>query len=200
MKRHALVTLARALLPTCAFAVDGVVLVNQSTVMAAGGFPYVISNPGSYKLASNLSVTAATDGIHITTSNVSLDLNGFNVASLGPIPGFIETPAVGIQIVGTVSNISIRNGSFVGWSPAIEASFGGTLLTVEDVSIEADFTIGDLTIRNATAVGTNGVRSLLTRVVTDGMLVVTCPAIVTESIGNLIPLGSGCVLSNNSAP
>ena len=29
-------------IPACAFAVDGVTLINQSTVMPAGGFPYVI--------------------------------------------------------------------------------------------------------------------------------------------------------------
>ena len=31
-----------ALVPFCAFAVDDVVLINQSTVNAAGGFPYTI--------------------------------------------------------------------------------------------------------------------------------------------------------------
>jgi hypothetical protein len=41
MRKTLLVVLAIALAP-CLFAVDGVVLINQSTVMAAGGFPYTI--------------------------------------------------------------------------------------------------------------------------------------------------------------
>jgi hypothetical protein len=47
MKQNLFLILAAAFLPASAFAVDGVVLINQSTVMAAGGFPYVISQSGS---------------------------------------------------------------------------------------------------------------------------------------------------------
>ena len=47
MRKMVFVILAVALVPFCAVAVDGVVLINQSTVTAAGGFPYVISQPGS---------------------------------------------------------------------------------------------------------------------------------------------------------
>ena len=197
MKRHALVVLAVALLPACAFAVDGVVLINQSTVMAAGGFPFVISNPGSYKLSGNLSVPAAKTAILITTSNVSLDLNGFNVASLGPFTVPFNTPPSGVQILGTVSNISIRNGTLVGWDPAIDGTLGGQLVTVEDVNIEANFTSGGVPFSFTIAVQTAG-RSLLKHVITDGSLLVSCPSIISESIGAIFTTGGGCVLSNNS--
>src|SRR5271156_6144744 len=66
-----------------AFAIDGQVLINQSTVMAAGGFPYKITQPGSYKLSGNLVVPANTDGIDINVSNVTIDLNGFKIS--GPV-------------------------------------------------------------------------------------------------------------------
>lgn len=62
-----------------AFAVDGVVLINQATVLAAGGFPYTINQPGSYRLAGNLQATN-TSAITILAPNVSLDLNGFSVS------------------------------------------------------------------------------------------------------------------------
>src|SRR5436853_6750224 len=76
-----------ALIPFQAFAVDGVVLINQSTVMAAGGFPYIITQPGSYKLSGNLTMSTTTTGnysgldiaIGINSSGVVLDLNGFSI-------------------------------------------------------------------------------------------------------------------------
>src|SRR5579859_1332837 len=79
MKRHVLFTLALSLAPIAVYAVDGVGLINQSTVMAAGGFPYVISQPGSYKLSGNLEAPAGSNGIVIAASNVTLDLNGFTI-------------------------------------------------------------------------------------------------------------------------
>ena len=54
--------LIAALAAPCAFAVDGIVLINQSTVMAAGGFPYIISQPGSYKPSGNLTMNTTQAG------------------------------------------------------------------------------------------------------------------------------------------
>ncbi len=83
MKKCGLWFLAMMLAPFYAFAVDGVVLINQSSVLAAGGFPYVIANSGAYKLSGNLIVPHAnTTAIMITSSNVSVDMNGFSI--LGP--------------------------------------------------------------------------------------------------------------------
>ena len=56
MTRTLLFMTAMALVPACAFAVDGQVLINMSTVTAAGGFPYKITQAGSYKLSGNLTV------------------------------------------------------------------------------------------------------------------------------------------------
>jgi hypothetical protein len=47
MKKSGFCLLLMMLAPFYAFGVDGVVLINQSTVLAAGGFPYVISSSGS---------------------------------------------------------------------------------------------------------------------------------------------------------
>lgn len=80
-----------AFTPALMFALDGQILINQTTVMAAGGFPYLISQPGSYKLSGNLIVPSYKDRIHIQSSNVTLDLNGFSI--FNPLP--IES-AVGI--------------------------------------------------------------------------------------------------------
>src|SRR5947199_9680744 len=74
-----------------AYAVDGVVLINQSAALAGNvtpgdtpGFPVTISVPGSYKLSGNLTVPDAnTDAIVIASSDVTFDLNGFSI--IGPV-------------------------------------------------------------------------------------------------------------------
>src|SRR5258707_1116396 len=84
MTKTILFLLALALAPASLFAVDGQVLINQSTVNAAGGFPYTITQPGSYKLSGNLTVpNGNTTAIVIASDHVTLDLNGFSI--LGPV-------------------------------------------------------------------------------------------------------------------
>ena len=110
------------MLPTAAFAVDGQVLINQATVMAAGGFPYKITQPGSYKLSGNLTVPANTDGIDINASHVTIDLNGFSIIGPQTCTGEPTAPvtsctgsgfASGIVSIGNTA-ITIRNGSVTG--------------------------------------------------------------------------------------
>jgi hypothetical protein len=80
-----------ALIPTAAFAVDGIVLISQTNALLgnvtpgdAPGFPVTISQPGSYRLSSNLTVPDAnTTAIQVTGDNVTIDLNGFSI--LGPV-------------------------------------------------------------------------------------------------------------------
>src|SRR5437764_5454572 len=69
-----------ALAPFHAFGVDGQVLINQSTLNAAGG-SYIITQPGSYKLSGNLQAKDTnTTPIVVTADNVTLDLNGFTIS------------------------------------------------------------------------------------------------------------------------
>src|SRR5437660_214759 len=114
MKNAFLVFLTMSLLPVCAFAVDGVVLINQSTVMAAGGFPYIIAQPGSYRLSGNLVVpNTNTTAIQIDADNVTIDLNGFAIT--GPLPCFVCFPGSGNGIFGlNRNNITIKNGYIKG--------------------------------------------------------------------------------------
>jgi hypothetical protein len=105
-----------------AFAIDGQILINQSTVMAAGGFPYTITQPGSYKLSGNLVVSGGSDGILIEASNVSLDLNGFTISGPNTCTGAgaslsctNATNGTGI-LAGPSTTTTIRNGSIVGFA------------------------------------------------------------------------------------
>src|SRR5277367_1644527 len=104
--KHLFVRIGMAILmaPAGAFAVDGVALINQSTVMAAGGFPYRIVAAGSYKLSGNLTVPAGQDGIDIQSGNVTLDLNGFAITGSG-------NGGAGFGVASPGQSITLRNGS-----------------------------------------------------------------------------------------
>src|SRR5215472_1513700 len=90
-------------------------LINQAAVLAKGGFPYVITQPGSYKLDGNLTVSkTGTDGIQISANDVTLDLNGYTVSGTGkPSSPY----AVGIRNPGTsvYTNITVKNGTVRGF-------------------------------------------------------------------------------------
>jgi parallel beta-helix repeat protein len=122
--RKAVFALLTMVLAPCSFAVDGVVLINQSTAMAAGGFPYRITQSGSYRLSGNLTVPdALTTAILVTADNVTIDLNGFSI--IGPVvcTGFPTTscnPASNLGKAGTgvdaanFINITVVNGTVRG--------------------------------------------------------------------------------------
>jgi hypothetical protein len=116
-----------------AYAVDGVVLIDQKAAMAGRvtpqdmpGFPVTISQPGSYRLTGNLVVPdAATTAVQITADDVTLDLNGFSI--LGPnvcMPNpvrctFSGGGGIGVMAVapaGVVSpaNVRVKNGTVRG--------------------------------------------------------------------------------------
>src|SRR5215472_16787685 len=86
-------TLIGSLIASSAYAVDGVLEINQVCATGPGcfpgdsaGLPVTITTAGSYRLTSNLTVpNATTDGIDVNADNVTIDLNGFII--LGPCVG-----------------------------------------------------------------------------------------------------------------
>jgi hypothetical protein len=132
------------------------VQINQATVAASGtnratgGFPYQITQSGSYQLTGNLVVPANTDGIDILANNVTLDLNGFTIsgqvtctgagpslACTGPVSG----PPHGI-LSSVASNITVRNGSVVGFFDGVELNGQGGL--VEEIHASGNSNTGIL--------------------------------------------------------
>jgi len=111
-------------LSASAFAVDGVTLINQATVMSAGGFPYTISQPGSYKLSGNLIVPGTVvSGLNITASNVTLDLNGFTISCTC-------SPGIPIGIDSTGAGTTLFNGTISGFS------YVGVLFGAKQASVD----------------------------------------------------------------
>src|SRR5258708_2998535 len=119
MRKTVLLVLAMALVPASLFAVDGVVLINQSTVMAAGGFPYFLKDPPSYKLSGNLTMSTTPSGnyagvdiaIGINSSGVVLDLNGFSIIVNNNNNATILHNFYGIAEFASYRQTSIKNGT-----------------------------------------------------------------------------------------
>ena len=146
MKNAILTVLAIALVPFSAFAVDGVVLINQSTVTAAGGFPYQIKAAGSYKLSGNLIVTGATVGIEIDSDDVTIDLNGFRLSGpivcVGSPPICSGSSSTGI-LAGNRQNITVKNGTVRGFNRGIElVGTGGSGGLIADVQASGNSDYG----------------------------------------------------------
>jgi hypothetical protein len=151
MKNSVLVIVSMALTPCWAFAQNGVVLINQSTVAPnrlppgvpappfTGSFPVKITQPGSYQLSGNLMVPAGVSGIQISASFVSLDLNGFNISCVGDCSG---SAGNGIADDGTPhSGITIRNGTIVGFFFGIDLG-SSTGSFIEKVTTQSNRFVG----------------------------------------------------------
>ena len=95
----------------------------------ADGFPITISQPGSYRLIGNLTVPSLdTTAIEITSSQVTLDLNGYTISGPNSCPGCPSSctgtgSGVGVLAKGQF-NVSILNGNVVG--------MGGTGVQVDE--------------------------------------------------------------------
>ncbi len=142
-----------ALLGGAAHAVDGVVLIDQNRALAGGvtpgdtaGFPVTISQPGSYRLSSNLTVPDAnTSAIVIApdVSGVTIDLNGF--AILGPTicTGFPLTcaPTGSGSAVSAPSGagrgVAVRNGTVSGMGSTGLAIFAAGAV-VDNVTVTSN--------------------------------------------------------------
>jgi len=174
------------------FAADGQILINQATVTAAGGFPYVISQPGSYKLSGNLVVPANTDGIHLLASNVTLDLNGFSITA--PVAQTVF-PTAGIRDPNGATAITIRNGTIRGFLYPI-SPVGGSYWALAELiltwGLPESFSGMNL-----------GPYSRIEHIIApDSNVGVMCPSIVTFSTLSLIfystPGSTGCTFTGNS--
>ena len=92
--------------------------------------PFTIASPGSYYLTGNLTGLAGTNGITVTSGDVTLDLNGF--ALLG-----VSNSATGIQVAGAANpctNVAIRNGTVRGWGGSGVAAYYAVNAIVEHLT------------------------------------------------------------------
>jgi hypothetical protein len=192
-------TLLAALIVTCSaltvFAIDGVVLIDQNRALAgdvtpgdAPGFPVTISQPGSYKLSSNLAVPANTDGIVIAADHVTLDLNGFRVAGGGSGRGIFN------GAIGRLG-LAIRNGTITGFLDGIDVGAEGNRTASTEVqqvraidNVEHGILVGNNTIVTGNTAVRNGVGGIQTgeNVIVNGNTVSLSAIGITVGIGSTV--------------
>jgi len=223
MKKTLLGAVSMLLLHGHAYAADGQVLINQATVNATGGFPYKITQPGSYKLSGNLTVPDAnTDGILISASFVTIDLNGFSIVGPTVCRASCSPTGTGTGVklgnTGAFRSITVTNGTVSGMGlHGIDLRNVGNIVTnVHAESNGADgILVGTGVVSDNTSQlnGANGFE-ISSGVVRGnyadanfqvGILIGGCPTSITANAasGNLkgdisLPAASTCVAANNS--
>ena len=175
---------------------NGITKIDQQIVRNQGGFPFKITESGSYKLTSNLVVPANTDGIDIQAEDVTLDLNGFTIS--GPIVcGFSGDNCQPLPTVSTtgvsalVLTATVRNGYVRGFSRGVK-TFGGL---VEQVQVSSNAIDGieanDAVIQRSVARSNGGPGiQAFDSVVTDNQ--------ARGNHGSGFFMGGGGVFSNNT--
>lgn len=184
-------------------AVDGVVLIDQNKALAGGvtpgdaaGFPVTLSKPGSYRLSGNLTVPAGTHGILIASPGVTLDLNGFTLASEGYGGGFPAAVTDGSTPGNPINQprAEIRNGHIAGFASAVDM-WKSRAIVVENLRVQALGSTYSIMV---------GPYSRVQRNIVDGMGAIfsDCPSVTTENItvhaitGTITGLGS-CIYYHN---
>jgi hypothetical protein len=209
MKRTALVVFLMMAGSAYTFATDGQVLINMSTVNAAGGFPYRITQSGSYKLSGNLTPPRNVTAIRIEAPYVSLDLGGFSIGCEILLTGLSDPLPC---ILGISNHTSIRNGMVaISENPA----FGTSSKLYVAVGPGNDGSIEDLIVDESLVLSPNveGIfanpRSIVLRNIVLGpntvsALHVECPSVVAHNYADsmlleLIPVrNSPCAAESNA--
>jgi hypothetical protein len=171
-----------------AWAVDGVIEINQASVKAAGKFPFVISQSGSYRLTSNLDVTDATarpsgtaaentTAIQVMADNVTIDLNGFSILGPNVCTGFPPSQPVTCNHNGSGMGIVSPETTRTTLANGVVSGLGadgvrlGNFARIEKVHVENNgsngieilSTLGENTVIGNTAVhnGSDGISNVL---------------------------------------
>ena len=143
--------------------------------------PFTITAPGSYYLTGNLTHDAASNGITINANEVTIDLNGFTLASSVLGGSAIFHPSGGLAN----GRITVRNGFVRGWTVGVRlegnnyrvegvtASNNGTGIECGSACAVVDCVAAANTSRGISLTGSSGVvlRSVAARNGGDGFVV-----------------------------
>jgi parallel beta-helix repeat protein len=81
---------------------------------------FIVNQPGSYYLTTNIVVGAATNGMRIVTNDVVIDLNGFTISG--------TASRAAVRTAGSnLGRVRLRNGQLAGWRSGIDFVSNGVV-------------------------------------------------------------------------
>jgi hypothetical protein len=191
-----LVLLAALLLSAAPVLADG-----EFYVIAGGGgvgtkitsLPYPITTPGFYYLTGNLSYSGSSNGITVSSDDVTIDLMGFRLSGPGILSG-----SFGIYVQANHKNVEIRNGVLRNWNKAIYADPGGTNYGHRVINIRAEANYGGIELYGSGHL-TKGCTALNNTnnygIMCDTEATISNNVVINSSVG--IYCNSGSVIGNN---
>jgi len=184
---------------------------------SGGSSEFLITQPGSYYLTTNIVGVSGENGINISANNVTLDLNGFSVQG-------ISGAWSGIYIHAGYTNVTVRNGNISGWTSG-STNYSGVECYANNVILEnlnvsachfgiylgSSGVVRDCNCQNNTFIGiqvnagqVSGCEALnnaATGIYVGSGTVVDCLALTNNSFGIYVMTSgtvSGCTVNNNS--
>jgi hypothetical protein len=173
--------------------------INGSAVSDPPGYPVVITQPGSYRLTSDL-LPGAQTAIRIDSSDVSVDLNHFSIRGSWTLLATCGTGTTGLGVYAdaTRKGISVRNGRVHGMSVHGIVMLGD-LARVEDVTAFENCVTGVFVGRNALVSDTQSSGNLGHGIVTDGGSIVVRSLAAGNGLYGILGNGSGIMVSDSVA-
>jgi parallel beta-helix repeat protein len=148
--------------------------------------PLIITAPGSYYLTTNLSANSGS--LSISTSSVTIELNGFTISGNGIYTGIS---------CGSVSNICIKDGNLVACANGVDGSVASAI-TIENVHASSNSDYGLILGPNSSAARCTSVSNKLAGI----SLSVNCRAadcVASLNGGNGISTQDNCILTGCAA-
>jgi parallel beta-helix repeat protein len=157
--------------------------------------PFTINQEGSYVLNGNLTGVASQSGITVAASNVTIDLQGFELIG-------VNSALAGVSASNSFVNVAVRNGTVRGW-PGGGIALAGLSSQVEDIRVHSNggigISAGAISTVSDSIATTNGGTEIL---VGERSTLENCTAAGNGTAGNGIEAGddsviTGCTASNN---
>jgi parallel beta-helix repeat protein len=182
-----------------ATATDGVVLIDQARALAGNvtpgdtpGFPVTISEPGSYRLASNLTVIPdRTAGILIAADNVTIDLGGFSIGSGGNGDFGIVTND------SHHTNLIIRNGTIARVSAGVSLE-GNPSVSITRLRVHQSFDFAAITVGDNASITDSTIYDNHAEGMRVGMNSLITGNVIFNNGADGIDAGDGSIISGNT--
>jgi hypothetical protein len=120
------------------------IAINSTNTPGGAGETYLISQPGSYYLTGNITMTSGKHAVAVSSADVTIDLNGYTIAG-------VSGASYGVVGYSGVGRIVVRNGSFR--AGPFQSIFIGADSLVENVmAIQANTSVDAINVGDRSVV------------------------------------------------